>query len=134
MTWTEAPVQAGQRLLPIVIGNRASRRLYQTALIRGTFRTFSNEAVKQIEDCIRRTATGVAAAFGATAEVSLPDVWAQLVNNPVETQFIADVAADLVGEAHVDRNRTPVMGSEDFAYMLEACPHMRRPLVKRQNV
>jgi hippurate hydrolase len=34
----------------------------------------------------------------------------------------ADVAADLVGEAHLDRNRSLIMGSEDFAYMLEACP------------
>jgi hypothetical protein len=35
-----------------------------------------------------------------------PDVWAQLVNNPAETEFIADVAADFVGEANVDRNRS----------------------------
>jgi hippurate hydrolase len=76
----------------------------------------------QIEDCMRRTATGVAAAFGATAKVDLPDVWAQLVNAPIETQFIADVAADLVGEANVDGNRSLIMGSEDFAYVLEACP------------
>ena len=94
----------------------------QTAVIHGTFRTFSNDTMKQIEDCMRRIATGVAAAFGATAKVDLPDMWAQLVNDPVETQFIADVAADLVGEAHVDRTRSLIMGSEDFAYMLEACP------------
>jgi hypothetical protein len=47
--------------------------------------------MKQIEDGMRRTATRVAAAFGATAEVDLPDVWAQLVNDPTETKFIADV-------------------------------------------
>src|SRR5262249_27990721 len=74
------------------------------------------------EDRMRRTATGVAAAFGATAKVDFPDVFAPLVNNPAETQFIADAAADIVGEVHVDRNRSPIMGSEDFAYMLEACP------------
>jgi metal-dependent amidase/aminoacylase/carboxypeptidase family protein len=34
----------------------------------------------------------------------------------------ADVAADLVGEAHVDRNRSLITAAEDFAYMLEACP------------
>jgi hypothetical protein len=71
---------------------------------------------------MRRTATGVAAAFGATAVVDFPDVWAQLVNDPAETAFIADAAAEVVGEAHVDRNRSLIMGSEDFAYMLEACP------------
>jgi hippurate hydrolase len=94
----------------------------KTALIRGTFRTFSNDTMKQIEDCMRRTATGVAAAFGAAANVKFPDVFAPLVNNPAETTFIADAAADLVGEAHVDRNRSLIMGSEDFAYMLEARP------------
>jgi hippurate hydrolase len=94
----------------------------QTAVIRGTFRTFSNDTMKQIEDGMRRTATGVAAAFSATARVDFPDVWAQLVNNPTETEFIADVAAELVGEAHIDRNKSLIMRSEDFAYMLEACP------------
>jgi hippurate hydrolase len=68
---------------------------------------------------MRCIATGVASAFGATAEVNLPDVWAQLVNNPAETQFIADVAADLVGETNVE---SLIMGSEDFDYLLEACP------------
>src|SRR5215472_11358108 len=95
----------------------------QTALIRGTFRTFSNDTMKQIENSIRRIAACISAAFGATAHVDFPDVWAQLVNNPAETEFIADVAADLVGEAHIDRNKSLIiMRSEDFAYMLEACP------------
>jgi hippurate hydrolase len=94
----------------------------QTALIRDTFRTFSTDTMKLIEDCMRRTASDVVAASGATAKLEFPDVFAPLVNNPAETQFIADVAADLVGEAYVDRNRSLIMGSEDFAYMLEACP------------
>src|SRR5262249_15318668 len=121
MTWNEAPAKPATAT-PHVIGNRASRRLYQTAVIRGTFRTFSNETMKQIEDGMRRTAAGVAAAFGASAKVEFPDMFAPLVNNPAETAFIADVAANLVGEAQVDRNRSLIMGSEDFTYMLEACP------------
>ena len=71
---------------------------------------------------MRRTATGVAGAFGATARVEFPDIFAPLVNNPVETKFIADAAADVVGETHVDRNRSLITAAEDFAYILEACP------------
>src|SRR5262249_15993549 len=71
---------------------------------------------------MRRTATGVAAAFGAIAKMEFPDMFAPLVNNPTETKFIADAAADLVGEANVDRNRTLLTGAGEFAYMLEACP------------
>jgi hypothetical protein len=37
--------------------------------------------MKQIEDGMRRTAAGVAAAFGATAKVDVPDIFAPLVNN-----------------------------------------------------
>jgi hippurate hydrolase len=95
---------------------------YLEGKLRGTFRTFSNDTVNQIEDCMRRTAAGVAAALGATAKLDFPDVFAPLVNNPSETKIIAGAAADLVGEAHVDRNRSLIIGSEDFAYMLEACP------------
>jgi hippurate hydrolase len=94
----------------------------QTAVIRGTVRTFRNDTMQKIADGMRRTAAGVAAAFGATAKVDFPDVFAPLVNDPEETQFIADVAADIVGEAYVDRNRSLIMGSEDFAHILQACP------------
>src|SRR5262245_5652935 len=121
MTWNEAPAKPATAT-PHVIGNRASRRLYQTAVIRGTFRTFSNDTMKQIEDGMRRTATGVASTFGATARVEFPDLFAPLINDPAETTFIADTAADLVGEANVDRNRSLITAAEDFAYMLEACP------------
>jgi hippurate hydrolase len=78
--------------------------------------------MKQIEDCMRRITIGVAAAFGATAKVEFPDIFAPLVNNPTETKFIADAAADVVGEANVDRNRSLITAAEDFAYMLEARP------------
>ena len=71
---------------------------------------------------MRRTAAGVPAALGATARVEFPDIFAPLVNNPAETKFITDAAADLVGEAHVDRNRSLITAAEDFGYMLEARP------------
>jgi metal-dependent amidase/aminoacylase/carboxypeptidase family protein len=66
----------------------------QTAVIRGTFRTFSNDTIQQIEEGMRRIASGGAAAFGATAKVDCPDLFAPLVNNPAETEFIANVARE----------------------------------------
>ena len=43
-------------------------------------------------------------------------------NHPAETEFAADIAAAVVGEANVERATPPVMGGEDFSYMLEARP------------
>ena len=45
-----------------------------------------------------------------------------LVNNADEAMFAADIAAGIVGEENVDRNGPLVMGSEDFSFMLNACP------------
>ncbi len=94
----------------------------QTAVMRGTVRTFNASTMKRIEEAMHRTVQGIAAGLGATAEVDFRSLFAPLVNNPKETEFMADAATDLVGKDHVDRNRGSVMASEDFSFMLEACP------------
>jgi len=43
-------------------------------------------------------------------------------NHPAETAFALDVARAMVGEANVTDDLAPVMGAEDFSYMLEARP------------
>jgi hippurate hydrolase len=67
---------------------------------------------------MRAVVQGTAAAFGARAEITFQEIAAPTINTPIEAIALADAAASLVGEAAVERNRTPVMGSEDFAYML----------------
>ena len=64
----------------------------------------------------------MASAFGATAEVDFRLIFAPLVNHAAETQAIADAAAELVGEANVNRAQPPAQASEDFGFMLEKVP------------
>ena len=45
-----------------------------------------------------------------------------LVNHADETHFIADCAAEMVGEDNVNRNGNLVMASEDFSFMLKRVP------------
>ncbi len=71
---------------------------------------------------MRRIAAGVAGGFGATAELDFRVIFPPLVNNEAETRFIADAAAELVGEGNVNRDGNLVMASEDFSYMLEHRP------------
>ena len=94
----------------------------QSAVIRGTARTFGKDVMQQIERLLRRTAEGVAAGLGATAQVEFRALFAPLVNDPAEAAFMADAAAEIVGEEHVDRDRSIVMASEDFSFMLEERP------------
>jgi hippurate hydrolase len=105
-----------------VTAGEAYNVIPQRAVIRGTARTFSNDTMRQISAAMQRTARCIAAGFGATAEIDFRILFAPLVNNPIEAEVIADVAAGLVGEECVQRNTGIIMASEDFSYMLEARP------------
>ena len=105
-----------------VMGGDAYNVIPQYATVSGTARTFRPETMDLIEANMIRVAEGVAAGFGAVATVDFRKIFAPLVNNPEETQIFGDVAADMVGEANIDRNKPPGMGSEDFAFMMEKVP------------
>jgi amidohydrolase len=90
--------------------------------LRGTVRAFRTETMRLVEERMRAIAAAIATGFGATAECRFREVTVPVVNDPEATALIADAAAAMVGEAHVDRDRTPAMGSEDFSYMLAERP------------
>ena len=105
-----------------IVAGDAYNVIPQSATLSGTARTFSKVTMKLLEDGLRRVAQGVAAGFGATAEVDFRYIFAPLINDPEQTSVIADTAAALVGEANVDRTKPPSMGSEDFSFMMERVP------------
>ena len=70
----------------------------------------------------RRWRRAVAAAYGATAKVVYERGYPVTVNHPEQTDFIAGIAADIVGADKVATDIAPLMGGEDFSYMLNARP------------
>ncbi len=105
----------------IVTGN-AYNVIPEAATISGTARAFTPETMALLEAGVKRVAENVAAGFGATASVDFRVIFAPLINDAAETRAFADAAADLVGEANVDRKKPPGMGSEDFSFMMEKVP------------
>jgi amidohydrolase len=103
-------------------GGDAYNVIPEKAVLRGTARCFTDTVMKLVEDRMRGIAEGVAGGFGATAELDFRTLFPPLVNHADEAQFIADCAADVVGEANINRNSNPVMASEDFAIMLKSVP------------
>ncbi len=91
-------------------------------VLRGTTRSFKPELQDAMEAAIRRIAEGVAGAMGASAAVRYERRYPPTVNSPAEAEIAAATAAEVAGEANVDRAITPTMGSEDFAFMLQARP------------
>jgi len=92
------------------------------AELRGTARSFDPEVRRVIEQRMRDIAEGVGAAFGAEIDVNYRRGYPSTVNHERETEFAISVAAEVAGAGNVDPLAPPVMGGEDFAYMLEKRP------------
>ena len=105
-----------------VVGGDAYNVIPQTATISGTARFFSREVGEQIETAMRRLAEGVAMGFGATAVLDWRLIFAPTVNAAEPTAVVREVGVALVGTERFATDKPPVMGSEDFAFMLERVP------------
>lgn len=94
----------------------------QEVVIRGTTRSFKPEIQDAIEARIRRIAEGVAATHDCSVAVRYERRYPPTINSPAEAEIAAAAMADVVGEGGVQRDLAPTMGSEDFAFLLQAKP------------
>ena len=94
----------------------------QKAKLQGTVRALTSEMQDLAEQKINLLAEHTCQAFGATAQVNFTRGYPVTVCHEAETRFSVDVAKHLVGDDRVDGETRPLMGAEDFSYMLEARP------------
>jgi hippurate hydrolase len=94
----------------------------ERASMLGTVRAVSEATRRSVLENITRVAEGVAAAHGCTAEVRRHEGYPVTVNNGRAAEFQADVARSVVGDRSVTELPSPLMGAEDFSYILEAVP------------
>ncbi|MEP2031117.1 MAG: M20 aminoacylase family protein [Paracoccaceae bacterium] len=94
----------------------------ETAYINGTVRTFDKDVQDMVVKRMQEIVTGHAASFGVAAKFDFEYGYPSTVNDIAKSEFAASVASDIAGEANVDGDFEPVMGAEDFSYMLEARP------------
>jgi amidohydrolase len=100
----------------------ANNIIPQSAWLNGTVRTLKAATRDRVEKRIHEIAAGLAEASGATARVEYRRGYPPTVNHSAQTDFAASIARKVAGDAHVDANAPPTMGSEDFSFMLEARP------------
>lgn len=116
------PVESSVLSITTFNAGEAFNVIPQTAKMTGTVRTFKKEVQDLIERRMTEVATGIATAMGATAKLSYLRGYPPTVNHERETAFAADVARAIVGHDKVDDKHPPLMGAEDFSYMLEERP------------
>jgi hippurate hydrolase len=91
----------------------------ETASLLGTIRTVSEKTRNNVLEGVKRVAEGVAAAHGAKVEVNLIRGYPVTVNHDAFADRVVRVATELLGPEHVQAMATPIMGSEDFSYVLQ---------------
>ena len=116
------PQDAGVVSVTQVHGGDTWNVIPQEVVLRGTVRAFKREVQDLIEQRIRGIVAGVAATFDMSATVRYERRYPALVNSEAETQHAIVAATAVVGATNVEINPTPEMGSEDFAFMLQAKP------------
>jgi amidohydrolase len=93
----------------------------QTAELKGTVRTLKPEVRELIEKRVREVVAGVAQMTGAKFDLHYTRKYPVTVNHPSQTDVATNVAKEIAGDGNV-HEVPPMMGAEDFSYMLEARP------------
>jgi amidohydrolase len=93
-----------------------------SARLEGTTRTFSEKTRTQVHEGIVRLTKGIAEAHGATADVELLTLYPVTINDPGFTELVRATALELLGDDQVDGSIQPVMGAEDFSFVLQQVP------------
>ncbi|MEO5587764.1 MAG: M20 family metallopeptidase [Novosphingobium sp.] len=90
--------------------------------LKGTMRTLSAEHRQRLRESIEQLAMGIAAAHGLGAVVTITEGFPVTICDPRAVDFGEAVTHALFGAAGFHRLPAPIMGAEDFAYILEKVP------------
>ncbi|WP_431281818.1 M20 aminoacylase family protein [Humitalea sp. 24SJ18S-53] len=116
------PIQSSVVSLTMFHAGSAMNVIAPVAEIQGTVRALNEEVRQQVAALIKQVAENTAAAHGAEAVVEYRWGYPPTVNHAEETERAARALDDILGADKVLRDNPPVMGGEDFSYMLLARP------------
>ncbi|WP_170782540.1 M20 aminoacylase family protein [Ruegeria lacuscaerulensis] len=93
-----------------------------TAYINGTVRTFDPNVQKMVMDRMAQIVEGQAQSYGVEARLDYEVNYPATINDAAKAEFAADVARDISGDERVLTEVPPMMGAEDFSFMLQSRP------------
>jgi len=116
------PLESAVISTTVIHAGEAENVIPQDAILKGTVRTFSEKIRDLVEARMNAIADATAAMHGAKIKFTYHRGYPVTVNHADQTAFAARIAADVAGDARVNTAVAPIMGAEDFSYMLEARP------------
>jgi metal-dependent amidase/aminoacylase/carboxypeptidase family protein len=100
----------------------AANVIPHTARLLGTARSLAPAVRDRLEQRLHEIVEGTARLYGASAQLTYKRDYPVTRNHERQTAFAVSVAAEVAGRERVDATAPPVMGGEDFSFMLEARP------------
>ena len=94
----------------------------ESATMGGTIRTVDEMVRQAVRERVSRVVDGVASAHGCTASIDMVPGYPVTLNDERFVGFLTEVASDTLGEQRVFELPAPVMGAEDFSYVLQQVP------------
>jgi len=115
-----APLNSAVVSITMVNAGFVSNVVPDDMQLTGSLRYFSKEVGDEVKDKIKNIVEGVSQSMGASATFESVGNYPATINIPKHAELCANAAAMVVGENNVLRNEQPTMGSEDFAFLLNA--------------
>jgi amidohydrolase len=116
------PLDAAVVSITLFQAGTADNVIPQNALLRGTARSLSAHVRDMLERRLYEIVEGTARVYGATAKLTYQRDYPVTINHDQQTAFAAAVATDVVGPDRVETDTRPMMGAEDFSFMLNERP------------
>jgi len=116
------PLKSSVFTIAAVHAGEAHNVIPESAVLRGTARFLEAAHGEHLGQRFRKLVADVAGAFGCSVDIDYEPTFPVLVNHETETAVAIQAATAVAGAEHVDVNAMPIMGSEDFATMLEHVP------------
>lgn len=116
------PLEAAVITVGSIVAGEAANVIPDSAEMKISVRSLSRDTRQLLLTRIPALAQAQAASFGATAEVTHVNGTPVLVNDEEMARFAWQVACKTFGEDRAEFGIKPLMGSEDFSFMLEAQP------------
>ena len=117
----DKPIDPAELSVTVIQGGTASNVVPNFVTIEGTVRTFTTEVLDLMEQRMRELTEQLPQAFGCSGELSFKRNYPPTINSAAEAEFARELMLELVGE-DLTLAQEPVMGAEDFSFMLQAKP------------
>jgi hippurate hydrolase len=105
-----------------IAAGSTSNVIPESVFLEGTIRTLSAERRREVLAAVERVGTHVAAAHGLEVEFVHEEGYPVTVNDAGVAARVLETAAALLGEPAAALLPAPLMGAEDFSYVLEQVP------------